>query len=81
MRGEKWAAEVRGGGKGNSQCRWGCHPSDQRAACEKVEQFCFVPNQFSGSRPQSSPGTSSGGPTEWLGIHNQSLTFHRKVAV
>ncbi len=69
-RGEKWAAEVHGGGRGTGQCRWGCHPSDrsdQRAACKKVEQFCFVPNRPSGSRPQLSPGSSTCSPHRVVG--------------
>ena len=66
-RGEKWAAEGHGGGRETGQCRWGCHPGDQRAACKKVEQFCFVPNWPSGSRPQLSPGTSTCSPHRVVG--------------
>lgn len=55
------------GGRETGQCRWGCHPSDQRAACERWNNFALSRSGLAARVPQLSPGTSTLWPHRVVG--------------
>lgn len=55
------------GGRETGQCRWGCHPSDQRAACKRWNNFALSRTGLAARVPQLSPGTSTLWPHRVVG--------------